>query len=120
MRSWGNTNNEVGSPWPSPPCTELQLSEGASLTNPRLSEPKTSEAYAQPSDLNSDILVKWSSLRMMMYTWLDTPTIFCNQPQSCPLPMKLLPKHSMLTLLVANSANSGTPDLVVLAKIRGA
>lgn len=46
--------------------------------------------------------------------------MFCSQPQSTPLPMKLLPKQRILTLLVASSAGSGIPLLVVLAKIVGA
>ena len=52
--------------------------------------------------------------------WFDTPTMFCNQPHSWPLPMKLLPKHRMLTLLVARSAGMGIPDVVVHEKIFGA
>ena len=54
------------------------------------------------------------------FTWLETPTMFCSQPQSWPLPMKLLPKHRMLMLLVAASAGSGTPCFVVQPKMRGA
>lgn len=53
-------------------------------------------------------------------TWLDTPTIFCSHDQSWPLPMKLLPKHSALILLVASRAGNGMPLDVVQAKIRGA
>ena len=53
-------------------------------------------------------------------TWLETPTILCNHPQSWPLPMKLLAKHRILTLLVASKANMGTPAGVVFEKMTGA
>lgn len=46
--------------------------------------------------------------------------MFCSHPHSSPLPMKLLPKHKILILLVAKRAGRGMPDFVVQAKIRGA
>lgn len=46
--------------------------------------------------------------------------MFCSQPQSTPLPMYELAKHSPLMLAVANNAGIGTPLLDVRAKMRGA
>ncbi len=53
-------------------------------------------------------------------TWLDTPTRVCSHAHSWPFPMKELPKHRALMLLVNNSAGSGTPPRVVHAKMGGA
>ena len=53
-------------------------------------------------------------------TWFETPTIFWSQPHNTPLPMKLVPKHSALMLLVNRSAGMGTPLRVVHENILGA
>lgn len=46
--------------------------------------------------------------------------MFCSQPQSTPLPMKLLNRHRALTLLVRSKAGSGMPPGVVHEKTLGA
>lgn len=53
-------------------------------------------------------------------TWFETPTKFCNHPQSAPLPTKLAPKQRALILLVLNKAHNGTPPSVVQARKTGA
>jgi hypothetical protein len=67
-----------------------------------------------------EIFFLQGSKKIKTLTWLETPTIFCNHPQSSPLPIKLLPKQRALMLLVINSAKMGVPVAVVLENKLGA
>lgn len=53
-------------------------------------------------------------------SWLDTPTRFWSQVQSCPAPMNDAPKHSPLIALVAKTAIHGTLFRFNFAKNIGA
>lgn len=54
------------------------------------------------------------------HTWLDTPTRFCSQNQSSPLPTFDVANRRADPEPVANRAAHGTPRLLVRAKSSGA
>lgn len=94
------------------------------VRNRQLASPiETHAIYAtvqsNPTTTNKEDTSRGSE-RGRRQTWFDTPTIFCNHPHNSPLPIKLLPKQRILTLLVASSAGSGIPLFVVQLKTRGA